>query len=58
MVTRLGLEASRPLQLSSGASLIPSLEMSLRYDGGDPDQGLSIPELWIRGLQGRASCLG
>lgn len=44
MVTRLrlGLEASRPLQFDSGATLTPSLEIGLRYDGGDAVTGFGL----------------
>lgn len=36
---RLALEASREYGLASGASLTPSLEVGLRYDGGDAETG-------------------
>ena len=36
---RLALEASRELALASGARLTPSLEVGLRYDGGDAETG-------------------
>ena len=44
MVTRLrtGLAASRPLQLDSGVTLTPALEMGLRFDGGDAETGFGI----------------
>lgn len=36
---RLSLEASREIGLASGASFTPSLEVGLRYDGGDAETG-------------------
>lgn len=36
---RLALEASREFGLASGASLTPSIEVGLRYDGGDAETG-------------------
>ncbi len=36
---RLALEASREFGLASGASLAPSIEVGLRYDGGDAETG-------------------
>ena len=39
---RLGLEASRPVQLGSGATLTPSLEAGLRHDGGDAETGFGL----------------
>ena len=39
---RLALEASREFGLVSGASLTPSLEVGLRYDGGDAETGSGV----------------
>ena len=39
---RLGLEGSRPVSLSSGASLTPSVEIGVRHDGGDAETGFGI----------------
>ncbi|KKZ14930.1 MAG: hypothetical protein TH68_03140 [Candidatus Synechococcus spongiarum 142] len=39
---RLGLEATRPVPLANGASLIPSLEMGVRQDGGDAETGFGM----------------
>ena len=36
---RLALEASREFGFASGASLTPSIEVGLRYDGGDAETG-------------------
>ena len=35
---RLVLEGSRPIILTAGGSLIPSLEVGLRHDGGDAER--------------------
>ena len=39
---RLALEASREIGLASGARLTPSLEVGLRYDGGDAETGSGV----------------
>ena len=39
---RLGLEGSRPVSLSAGASLTPSVEIGVRHDGGDAETGFGI----------------
>ena len=39
---RLGLEAQRPIQFGSSASLTPSLEVGLRHDGGDAETGFGL----------------
>ena len=39
---RLGLEGSRPVSLSGGASLTPSVEIGVRHDGGDAETGFGI----------------
>ncbi|KKZ10942.1 MAG: hypothetical protein TE42_09100, partial [Candidatus Synechococcus spongiarum SP3] len=39
---RLGLEASQPLQLESGATLTPSLEAGLRHDRGEAETGFGL----------------
>ena len=39
---RLGLEAARPFPLSSGASLLPSLEVGIRQDSGDAETGFGL----------------
>ena len=39
---RLALEASREFALASGASLTPSFEVGLRYDGGDAETGSGV----------------
>ena len=39
---RLGLEAVRPFPLSNGASLLPSLELGMRQDGGDAETGFGL----------------
>lgn len=39
---RLALEASREFGLASGARLTPSLEVGLRYDGGDAETGSGV----------------
>ena len=61
---RLGLEATRPAPLANGASLLPSLEVGIRQDGGDAETGYGVevgaglvwkdPQRGIRGeVQGR-----
>ena len=61
---RLGLEAARPVPLANGASLLPSMELGFRQDGGDAENGFGMdlvaglswaaPELGISGaLKGR-----
>ncbi len=57
---RVGLEATRPFPLSNGASLLPSMEMGIRQDGGDAETGygldLGAGILWSdpeRGIQWR-----
>ena len=39
---RLGLEASRTMEFGNGATLTPSLETGLRYDGGDAETGFGL----------------
>ena len=39
---RLVLEGSRPVVLAEGGSLIPSLEVGLRHDGGDAETGSGL----------------
>ncbi|MCY4235397.1 MAG: autotransporter domain-containing protein [Cyanobacteria bacterium MAG CAR2_bin_4] len=39
---RLGLEATRPFPLPNGASLLPSMEMGIRHDGGDAESGFGL----------------
>ena len=39
---RVGLEAARPFPLSHGASLLPSMEMGIRQDGGDAEAGYGL----------------
>ena len=39
---RLVLEGSRPVVLASGGSLIPTLEVGLRHDGGDAETGSGV----------------
>ena len=39
---RLALEAARPLRLSDGAVLTPSLEVGARHDGGDAETGAGL----------------
>ena len=39
---RLGLEGSRPVSLSGGASLTPSVEIGVRHDGGDAETGFGM----------------
>ncbi|MCY4055630.1 MAG: hypothetical protein OXF67_07130, partial [Cyanobacteria bacterium MAG CAR4_bin_6] len=62
---RVGLEATRPVPLANGASLLPSVEMGIRHDGGDAETGFGLevdaglawhdPQRGIRGeVQGRS----
>ena len=39
---RLGLEATRPVPLANGASILPSLELGIRQDGGDAETGFGM----------------
>ena len=39
---RLGVEASRPVGFDGGTTLTPSLEVGLRYDGGDAETGFGL----------------
>ena len=39
---RMGLEATRPVPLPNGASLLPSMEMGIRHDGGDAEAGFGL----------------
>ena len=39
---RVGLEATRPVPLPNGASLLPSMEMGIRHDGGDAESGFGL----------------
>ena len=39
---RLVLEGSRPVALAAGGSLIPTLEVGLRHDGGDAETGSGL----------------
>ncbi|WP_161632582.1 autotransporter outer membrane beta-barrel domain-containing protein, partial [Candidatus Synechococcus spongiarum] len=39
---RLGLEATRPVPLPNDASLLPSLEVGIRHDGGDAESGFGL----------------
>ena len=39
---RLVLEGSRPVVLAAGGSLIPTLEVGLRHDGGDAETGSGL----------------
>ena len=39
---RVALEASRSVPLSNGSELEPSLEIELRYDGGDAENGFGV----------------
>ena len=39
---RLGLEATRPFPFANGSSLLPSLEMGIRQDGGDAETGFGL----------------
>ena len=56
---RVGLEATRPLPLDQGASLLPSMEVGIRQDSGDAEFGfgmdLGAGILWMdpeRGISG------
>ncbi len=56
---RVGLEATRPLPLDQGASLLPSMEVGIRQDSGDAEFGfgmdLGAGILWTdpeRGISG------
>ena len=39
---RLGLEAVRPFPLPNGASLLPSMDVGIRHDGGDAETGFGM----------------
>ena len=39
---RVGLEAGRPIPLADGASILPSVEVGFRSDGGDAETGLGV----------------
>ena len=39
---RLGLEATRPVPLANGASLLPSLDLGIRQDRGDAETGFGM----------------
>ena len=39
---RLGLEATRPFPLANGSSLLPSMEVGIRQDGGDAETGFGM----------------
>ena len=39
---RLGLEAARPFPLPQGGSLLPSMEVGMRYDSGDAETGYGL----------------
>ena len=39
---RLVLEGSRPISLAAGGSLVPTLEVGLRHDGGDAETGSGV----------------
>ncbi|WP_034417824.1 autotransporter domain-containing protein, partial [Candidatus Synechococcus spongiarum] len=39
---RMGLEATRPVPLPNDASLLPSLEVGIRHDGGDAESGFGL----------------
>ena len=39
---RLGLETARPFPLPQGASLLPSMEVGMRYDSGDAETGYGL----------------
>jgi len=39
---RMGLEATRPVPLPNGASLLPSVEVGIRHDGGDAETGFGL----------------
>ena len=62
---RLGLEATRPFPFANGSSLLPSMEVGIRQDGGDAETGFGMdlgagitwkdPQRGISGeLKGRA----
>ena len=38
----LGLEAVRPFPLTNGSSLLPSMELGIRQDGGDAETGFGM----------------
>ncbi len=40
--SRLGLEATRPFPLANGSSLLPSMEVGIRQDGGDAETGFGM----------------
>ncbi|MXZ82967.1 MAG: hypothetical protein F4Z10_04635 [Synechococcus sp. SB0666_bin_14] len=39
---RLGVEASRPVSLANGSSLLPSMEIGIRQDSGDVETGFGM----------------
>ena len=39
---RLGVEAVRPFPLANGSSLLPSMELGIRQDGGDAETGFGM----------------
>ena len=39
---RLGLEATRPFPFANGSSLLPSMEVGIRQDGGDAETGFGM----------------
>ena len=39
---RLGVEAVRPFPLTNGSSLLPSMELGIRQDGGDAETGFGM----------------
>ena len=39
---RLGLEGARPMRLGGEATLVPSVEMGVRHDGGDAETGVGV----------------
>ena len=39
---RMGLEAVRPFPLANDASLLPSMEVGIRHDGGDAESGFGL----------------
>ena len=39
---RLGLEATRPFPLANGSSLLPSMEVGIRQDGGNAETGFGM----------------
>ena len=51
---RLGVEAVRPFPLANGSSLLPSMELGIRQDGGDAETGfgmdLGAGILWLHRL--------